>query len=260
MPFTVAHAAAVLPLVRRAPLVPAALVIGSMAPDLPYFLPVEIARSESHQLTWAFTWTALTGLVLWWTWEVVLAPVARDLAPRWLRVRWVAPTSAGGVRRALWAYLSLVIGILTHLLWDAFTHRTGFAVQAWPSLRTHLGPLALYKVLQFGSGVAGVTVLALWCRRRVRAIAPRSADSLSTQVGRTCAWVTVGLLPQAFAFALSWRWARNFEPGRPPVEDLAFTWVTATIGSAMLVSFVIALVWWAWVGRAERLLVKRDLT
>src|SRR4051812_20559570 len=37
MPFTLAHPAAILPLLRH-PFVPAALVAGSMAPDLPYFL------------------------------------------------------------------------------------------------------------------------------------------------------------------------------------------------------------------------------
>lgn len=37
MPFTLAHPAVVLPLVRR-PFVPGALVAGAMAPDLPYFL------------------------------------------------------------------------------------------------------------------------------------------------------------------------------------------------------------------------------
>ncbi|MEI5672079.1 MULTISPECIES: DUF4184 family protein [unclassified Nocardioides] len=37
MPFTLVHPAAVLPLVRT-PLVPSALVLGSVAPDLPYFV------------------------------------------------------------------------------------------------------------------------------------------------------------------------------------------------------------------------------
>ena len=39
MPFTGSHPAAVLPLMRWG-LMPSALVIGSMVPDLPYFLPV----------------------------------------------------------------------------------------------------------------------------------------------------------------------------------------------------------------------------
>ncbi|MDQ7908342.1 DUF4184 family protein [Phytohabitans sp. ZYX-F-186] len=41
MPFTGSHPAAVLPLVRWG-LPPAALVIGSMVPDLPYYLPTPV--------------------------------------------------------------------------------------------------------------------------------------------------------------------------------------------------------------------------
>ncbi|MGH8296134.1 MAG: DUF4184 family protein, partial [Steroidobacteraceae bacterium] len=44
MPFTLAHPAAVLPL-RRAPLLRTVpLIIGSMTPDVPYFLPWRIAK------------------------------------------------------------------------------------------------------------------------------------------------------------------------------------------------------------------------
>lgn len=41
MPFTGSHPAAVLPLLRWG-LIPSALVIGSMSPDLGYFLPLGI--------------------------------------------------------------------------------------------------------------------------------------------------------------------------------------------------------------------------
>ncbi len=251
MPFTVSHAAAVLPLLRRAPLVPAALVVGSMAPDVPYFLPLDIARSDSHRLAWAFTWTAIIGLLLWGIWEVVIAASARDLAPRWLRLRWRAPVSRSGPRQALWTYVSIVIGILTHLFWDAFTHRTGVAVVAWPALLTQFGPLALYKILQFGSGVVGLVALILSGRRWVQVTAPRGEDSLTPQVWRTRAWMVFGLLPPLLAVGVTWQWARQLGTASPTAEELAFTWVSATIGGALLVSVLIALVWWAAVGAAR---------
>jgi hypothetical protein len=40
VPFTPSHAAAVLPFLRT-PLTASALVIGSITPDLPFYLPVE---------------------------------------------------------------------------------------------------------------------------------------------------------------------------------------------------------------------------
>ncbi|WP_328421551.1 DUF4184 family protein [Micromonospora sp. NBC_00389] len=42
MPFTGGHVAAVLPLARSAWRAPSALVLGSMVPDLPYYLPLPL--------------------------------------------------------------------------------------------------------------------------------------------------------------------------------------------------------------------------
>lgn len=47
MPLTLTHPAIVLPL-ARGPLVPSALVIGAMAPDLPYFVGMADRRPPSH--------------------------------------------------------------------------------------------------------------------------------------------------------------------------------------------------------------------
>ena len=51
MPFTVSHVAAVLPVVGRSGRLPAAaLVIGSMAPDYPWFLTRGRTARLSHSL------------------------------------------------------------------------------------------------------------------------------------------------------------------------------------------------------------------
>ena len=47
MPFTVSHAAAALPF-RRARLVTSALVVGTMAPDFEYFLPLKTHDTFGH--------------------------------------------------------------------------------------------------------------------------------------------------------------------------------------------------------------------
>ena len=50
VPFTASHPAAVLPLLRRGSWVSAALLTGSMAPDLPSFLPVGLTHEQTHPL------------------------------------------------------------------------------------------------------------------------------------------------------------------------------------------------------------------
>ncbi len=74
-------------------------------------------------------------------------------------------SDASRTRHRVWvvAY-SALIGQLTHLLLDAFTHRDGFVVENVAFLRTPWFEVAghhvtLYNVLQYGLSV----VLGLWC-------------------------------------------------------------------------------------------------
>ena len=86
MPFTPSHAVVALPFVRT-PLVPAAIAIGAMAPDLPLFvrgLPLHYGRT--HDLMWLpVTLVFALGLLL--VWRSLLRPAVRELSPTWLAVR-----------------------------------------------------------------------------------------------------------------------------------------------------------------------------
>ena len=76
MPFTPAHVAAVLPLVGKGRpkwAVPSALVIGSMVPDLLYFVPIRSDRTLSHSLTGIVTFDLALGLLCVALWRVVAA-------------------------------------------------------------------------------------------------------------------------------------------------------------------------------------------
>jgi hypothetical protein len=64
--------------------------------------------------------------------------------------------------------VAIVTGALTHLLWDAFTHRGTFATAAFPSL---LGPvpgvswMPIYHFLHGLSTVVGLVLLGIWAHR-----------------------------------------------------------------------------------------------
>lgn len=75
MPFTVSHVAAVLP-VARGTLPAAALVVGAMAPDIPYFLPRGPWSLPTHTLGGVLLWAPLLGLVAVLTWYLLLARAA----------------------------------------------------------------------------------------------------------------------------------------------------------------------------------------
>ncbi len=189
MPFTPSHAVVALPFVRT-PLVPAAVAVGAMAPDLPLFLrgtPLSYHLTHTHLVVSSLVALGLLGL-----WYTVLRPAVRELSPAVLARR--LPASWDSTGRTLWADLraprpgdrraarrggavfallagvSALIGVVSHVVWDAFTHEGRWGVGIMPVLAEQWGPFLGFEWLQYGSGVAGLTLLAVaaavWLRRR----------------------------------------------------------------------------------------------
>ncbi|WP_448629441.1 DUF4184 family protein [Cellulomonas soli] len=87
---------------------------------------------------------------------------------------------------------SLVLGVLTHVAWDAFTHGDGLVVQHVAWLREPLvGSVPAARVLQHVSTAAGLVVLAVWGLRAATAWR-RSGGRLALDRGRIV--VAVGLV------------------------------------------------------------------
>ncbi len=179
MPFTPSHAVLALPFVRT-PLVPAAIAVGAMTPDLPLFVrgfPLPYGRT--HEFSW-LPLTVLLALALLLVWRCVLRPAARELAPHWLAARlpeeWDAGAGAAvrqtfgvsrppvrvSVRVLALLIVSLAIGVASHIIWDLFTHEGRWGSQVLPILDEQWGPLTGYKWLQHGSSAIGLGILAIW--------------------------------------------------------------------------------------------------
>ncbi|GAA5203634.1 DUF4184 family protein [Microbacterium jejuense] len=276
MPFTPSHAVVALPFVRT-PLVPAAVAVGAMTPDLPLFvrgLPLQYGTAHS------FAWLPVTmavALVLLLVWRCVLRPAARELSPRWLAGRlpgeWDAgaPASLGetfagrsgghaGVRSVLLLAASLAIGVVSHILWDLFTHEGRWGSSVFPLLDAAWGPFPGYKWLQHGSSVVGLAILGaymvVWlARRRVAAAILR----ILPDAVRWCWWLS---LPVVLVLAWGWGYVA-FGP-----FDAAFTPAhlgyrvlppaCAVWGAATLVLSVVVQVLRARRSRDEQPLVSRE--
>lgn len=170
MPFTVAHAAAVLPLGRwgRYRLPMSALMIGAMTPDLPYFLPLEVSRITTHDLPGIFRFCWPAGLAVWLIYVLLLERPTLALLPDAWRLR-IAPSGPLSWSLLAFASLAVVLGAGTHVVWDLFTHSSP-VVDALPPLReirVEVGPFSprLYRFLQYLSSVLGMAVLAVWAWR-----------------------------------------------------------------------------------------------
>jgi hypothetical protein len=208
MPFTFSHPAAVVPLARRGLLL-SPLIVGSMAPDFPYFLQLSTASMYGHTLPGVFPFCIPAGLAALWVFHGVLEMPLLSLLPDGPHERLAG--LAGNFRfgpwnRFLMVVFCLLVGALSHIAWDSFTHAEGWMVQRLPSLRVPIIHIAgetirIYKMLQHGSTVGGLALLVYWYLRWYRtAPSPQVCPSrrFSTATRRTLA-VSLVAIPSTVA-------------------------------------------------------------
>jgi hypothetical protein len=244
MPFTVSHVVAVLPLtsgrVGRL-FVPAALVIGSMVPDLPYFVPPHRGSGWSHSALGPVTTDLALGLALFALWRLVLVHPLTDLTPPWLRARLPVPAPLG--RESWWSVaVSVVVGATTHVVWDTFTHRDRWGTRNVGWLTQDAGVLPVFKWLQYGSGVGGLLILLVWVLHRLRATPPSlRPEPLVGGRARTLAWVVLAVL-LTVSVAATWL-AGHRRTGVWLDEAVLVRVVTRTITLGLAAGLVLCLAW-----------------
>lgn len=182
MPFTLAHAAAALPM-SRLKLIWSALVIGTFAPDIWLFMGLPAPHHESHDLTHLLTFALPMAVLQLWVFHRVLKRPLVELAPEGLRLR-LAPYMGrfefGGWRRITAILGSIGLGMATHILWDSFTHPYTWAYERWAWLRQpeyidlfgQPRMILNFEILQLASSVLGCVALAAWLVGWYRSTSP----------------------------------------------------------------------------------------
>jgi Domain of unknown function (DUF4184) len=205
VPFTLAHAAAALPFrgqpLRRLCLVPSALVIGTLAPDFEYFLRLSPGGRLGHTLPGALLFSLPMALLVLWLFHTFIKLPAVRLLPESLQRRLTPHLHLfrfRGVARFLWIIASILVGIATHLAWDSFTHSTTWLYRHWSALRQPhrlpiLGQIPLYKILQHGSTIVGLTILLVWFCFWYRS-APAANQILGTQISSARKVAVIGVI------------------------------------------------------------------
>jgi hypothetical protein len=238
VPFTLSHPAAVLPLARR-PLAPSALVAGSVAPDVFWFVPrlPGVGLTKTHELTSVLWLDPLIALVLLAFFQVVLKRPLLALAPKPLAERLPRDFSW---KRPGWIALSLVLGAATHVGWDAFTHENdGFAF-----LRTPLVTgVDVGRLIQLVSTIAGAAILVWWLVRWYRTAptgpAPRATRHRKPVVALLIAGTAGGVLTSVVPFL-----AHHDSMTRAGVVGNATYLAVTGAGSGFLTALVLyALAW-----------------
>lgn len=206
MPFTLAHPAAVLPLRRSKFLHLAALMVGSITPDLAYYVPSKYGRlmMDSHTGMGAIWPDIPIGLVTLLVAFLLRRPLTVLMSPR---ARALCLQSMEHFRERpaywLWAPLAIYIGVWAHILWDAVTHDSGAIVKRVSALSAPM-TIAGYTstvchVLQYVSSVVGLLILAIWY---LRLKTPATVEPPSSVVVLEPARIAILLLVSTIALAV----------------------------------------------------------
>lgn len=172
MPFTPTHAVVALPFSKVSSKYVAltALVIGSMAPDLEYFLFLTIQRAFSHSYINMFFFELPLTILLTIYFQLHARERIVPLLPEFVnrKIPNAAPAHYKSYFKNYW-YLILfwaLIGIVSHIFWDSFTHPHGSMVLKFPVLQSTISiasfELPFYKLLQHGSTLVSLSILALY--------------------------------------------------------------------------------------------------
>ena len=198
MPFTLSHAAAAWPVRKLLPALPlSALVIGTLSPDFEYFLELAPISRTGHTPAGLILFCLPVSLLVWVVFRRVARPALVRLLPPGLAAAVAPPSTSWSL-----AAVAALIGALTHVIWDGFTHQRDWAVRTIPFLRIPVAPGLLggvpwYKLLQQISSVAGLAAIVLWVAWWVGSqpsAARRWAPGQWTRVRRTLIGIAAGTL------------------------------------------------------------------
>jgi hypothetical protein len=185
-------------------------------------------------LTGVITVDLAVTLVLLYVWNAVIRDALVDLAPAAVRDR-LAARNRLSQRQWLLTPAAAVLGSLTHLGWDAFTHRNRWGVALFDPLRADLGPLPGYKWAQYASGVVGLLVVLgaslAFLRSRPSNHSPRPRS------------LPAPLLPLSVAAAAGYGLIAGLAQGDRGVHAVAFEGATAGIAALVVATTAACLLW-----------------
>lgn len=170
MPFTFSHPAIVLPLKKLSSrwFSTTGLIIGSMVPDFEYFIRMKTAYS--HEIS-SILWLNLPiGILTAFIFHNIIRNALIDNLPYFLKIRiyTLKDFNWNQYFKKNWYIViySFIIGIVSHLFWDSFTHWNGYFAKHVPILKEYLylfGKKYHYlRILYYISSILGILFIILY--------------------------------------------------------------------------------------------------
>jgi len=169
MPFTFSHPAIILPL-RYLPKTwfsLTALIIGSLTPDFEYFLRMKVKSLYSHTLAGIFWFDLPLAILLAFIFHNLTRNFLFQNLPSFIKSRILIYTDFNwnDYFKKNWyvVLISSLIGIISHIFWDAFTHNHGYFVNQIDTLRNTISffgtEIPFWKLAQHASTFIGCIII-----------------------------------------------------------------------------------------------------
>jgi len=169
MGFTFSHPALILPVryFPRALYSLNGLIVGSMIPDLEYFMRLDNVSNFSHNLLGLFLFDLPAALLILTIYhQLIRDPFIKNL-PVFFKARLIDCLNFDWPdyfkKNGLVISCSILFGAATHILWDSFTSGNGYFVIHYPILEKpftifHI-TLSVYKLIKHSSSLVGALLL-----------------------------------------------------------------------------------------------------
>jgi hypothetical protein len=166
MPFTFAHPAIFIPFVRKIKmkLSATALIIGSMIPDFEFFLKMKTGENIGHHWYGILLFDIPLAIICCYVFHNLLRDMLINQSPQWFYQRFSKwkdfDWNSYAKKNSFNVLLSVIIGIISHLFLDAFTHEDGFFVEQLTFLKNEVRFFGIhtniYMLLQVLESLAGL--------------------------------------------------------------------------------------------------------
>jgi hypothetical protein len=138
-----------------------------MSPDFGYLMPASNTYFM-NTVPGLFLFDVPVGFALLWLFHTFVKWPGLSAAPDGLQRRLIPPAqgfSFGPATRFGLILVSLLVGSVTHVVWDSFTHEWGWMVEHFALLGVLLGGTPLYAILQTLGTLLGICLLVYWVFR-----------------------------------------------------------------------------------------------
>lgn len=164
MPFTFSHPAAIIPLLktRKDVFSTMGLIVGSLSPDFEYFLRMKVKSHHSHTYLGLFYFDLPASIIICVVFQLIIKKILVSNLPDYFRKRIKLNMEVIDfkylINNRLKIIASILIGALTHIVWDDFTHSKALFVELIPVLKLNWFGVPIYRWCQHLSSVLGITI------------------------------------------------------------------------------------------------------